>query len=82
MNAYTMKDEGAYIRCAIEGLKKYVCCKESSFPYNSQNVNSQPPKHCYDEAKNYRIATSMSVQVNLDEMKACLAEEFPFAFGL
>ncbi|CAF1229595.1 unnamed protein product [Adineta ricciae] len=75
-------DGGTTIRSAIAALTEYGCCKEQSLPYNPAYVNHQPPAHCYMEAKNYRISEAMNVQLDLNEMKACLAEGFPFVFGL
>lgn len=79
---YQMVDKGAFIAKAIESLAEYGCCKEKSFPYDAANKNRKPPTHCYDEAGNYRTQTSMRVDVDLNEMKACLAEGYPFAFGI
>ena len=82
MQPHAMRDGGTQINSAVKGLAHYGCCKENIFPFNLSYINSQPPSHCYDEAKNYRITQSMSIDVNLDEMKACLAEGYPFVFGL
>ncbi|CAF3912106.1 unnamed protein product, partial [Rotaria magnacalcarata] len=79
---YQMADDGTYISSAIEGLKKFGCCKEELYPFNTAYINQQPPQQCYTEAAKYRIKDSMAVKVELNEMKACLAEGFPFAFGL
>ena len=79
---YGLADQGTFIHTAIEGLKRFGCCKEASFPYHKAYVSQKPPPQCYDEAVHYRIADSMSVDCNLNEMKACLAEGYPFAFGL
>ncbi|UJR32691.1 hypothetical protein I4U23_020150 [Adineta vaga] len=75
-------DGGTAIRSAIAALTEFGCCKEQSYPYNPAYVNHQPPAHCYAEARNYRICQAMNVESDLNEMKACLAEGFPFAFGI
>ena len=77
-----ISDGGTVIRSAIAALAEYGCCQEQLYPYNPAYVNRQPPTHCYAEAKNYRISQAMNVQVDLNDMKGCLAEGFPFAFGL
>ena len=82
LQEYNMEDRGTYIRSAIAGLAKHGCCKESSFPYHNTYAKQKPPPQCYSEASNYRIKTAMHVRTDLDEMKACLAEGFPFTFGL
>ena len=82
LQEYNMKDEGTQIRSAIRALAKYGCCKEKSFPYYAPYANQKPPSQCYLEASNYRIKTAMEIRADLSEMKACLAEGYPFAFGL
>ena len=79
---YNMKDEGTQIPNAIEALAEFGCCKEQLFPFDTANVNHKPPEKCYEEAKNYRIKEGMQLRGDLDEMKACLAEGYPFVFGL
>ncbi|CAF3410998.1 unnamed protein product [Rotaria socialis] len=77
-----MSDEGCSITAAIEALKEYGCCKEEIFPYEVKNVNRKPPEYCYKVAKAYHIECGLRVAPNLTEMKACLAQGYPFAFGL
>ena len=79
---YNMQDTGTQIKNGIESLVVFGCCKESLLPYKIELINQVPSKECYEDAKHYRIASSMSIDVKLDEMKACLAEGFPFIFGL
>ena len=77
-----MEDGGTCIPSAIESLVKYGCCKENLFPYTSKNVNAKPPAECYAAASPYRVKQAVELEPRLDEMKACLAEGYPFAFGL
>ena len=79
---YAMADQGTFIRSAIAALAESGCCQEKFYPYNPSYVNSKPPADCYSEAKNYRIAQALTVQLDLNEMRGCLAEGYPFAFGL
>jgi hypothetical protein len=67
---------------AIEALGKYGVCLESIWPYYINRVNRRPSKRAYDEAKHHKIIEAFRVNVNLSEMKSCLAQGFPFAFGL
>ena len=82
MNEFHMKDSGTSITSAIKGLTTYGCCKEQHYPFNELYLNSKPPEKCYSEGKNYRVLSSMSISLDLNGMKACLAEGYPFAFGL
>lgn len=77
-----MDDTGTSIASGIEGLRQYGCCREETFPYNPLNINKEPSSHCYKEAADYCIKHAMELDVNLNEMRACLAEGFPFAFVL
>jgi C1A family cysteine protease len=77
-----MKDEGTHIHSAIDGLAEFGCCKESLFPFVLTNLNQKPSPECYTEAKNYRIKTGMQLTGDLNEMRASLAEGFPFVFAL
>jgi C1A family cysteine protease len=77
-----MKDDGTYIHDAIEALAEFGCCKEQLFPFVLSNLNREPPAECYAEAKNYRIKAGMQLTGDLNEMKACLAEGYPFIFSL
>ena len=79
---YNMKDGGTRIPNAIEALAEFGCCKEELFPFDITNVNHKPPEKCYEDAKNYRIKEGMQLRGDLDEMKACLAQGYPFVFGL
>ncbi|CAF1500141.1 unnamed protein product [Adineta ricciae] len=82
LDSVNMEDNGTRITSAIEALKKWGCCKEDTYPYNEKNKNTKPSQHCYDEGENYRIKKFMQIKVDLNEMKACLAESYPFVFGL
>ncbi|UJR17166.1 hypothetical protein I4U23_004062 [Adineta vaga] len=79
---YLMDDNGTGIRSGIDALAEFGCCKEKTYPYVLANIDKKPPHYCYVEAANYRIRKAMNVNLNLDEMKACLAEGFPFVFGI
>ncbi|CAF4346271.1 unnamed protein product [Rotaria sp. Silwood2] len=82
LNERTMKDNGTFIRSGIAALKEFGCCKESLYPFNVTHINRKPPSQCYEEGRKYRIVDAMSINPDLNEMKACLAEGYPFAFGL
>ncbi|CAF1039390.1 unnamed protein product [Adineta ricciae] len=77
-----MEDNGTHITSAIEALKKWGCCTEDTYLYNEKNKNKEPPQNCYDEGQNYRIKKFVQIKVDLNEMKACLADSYPFVFGL
>ena len=81
-NESHVQDTGTSVSHAIDALRQYGCCKENVFPFEKQHINQRPPEHCYHEAKNYRITEALQLSTDIDEMKDCLAEGFPFVFGL
>jgi C1A family cysteine protease len=73
-------DSGAMIRDGIKTLAKQGTCPETSWPYYIAKFAVKPPKACYTEALDYQILSYARLNT-LDEMRACLAEGFPFVFG-
>jgi len=67
---------------AIEALEEFGTCLESVWPYDISRVNTRPNDSAYQEAQHHKITQAFRVNIDLHEMKACLAQGFPFAFGL
>jgi hypothetical protein len=67
---------------AIEALEEYGTCLESIWPYDISRVNTRPDDEAYEQAEKHKIREALQVNLDLDEMKSCLAQGFPFAFGL
>ncbi len=67
---------------AIEALEEFGTCLESVWPYDISRVNTRPNDSAYQESKHHKITEAFRIDTNLHEMKACLAQGFPFAFGL
>lgn len=73
-------DAGAMIRDGIKTLAKQGSCTEKSWPYDVARFATKPPNKCYTEALGYQILSYARINT-LDEMRACLADGFPFVFG-
>ena len=73
-------DSGASLRDGIKTLKKTGYCWETSWPYETECFAQRPPRRCYSEAKKHRIVSYHRIH-SLQEMRACLAEGYPFVFG-
>jgi C1A family cysteine protease len=73
-------DSGAMIRDGIKTLAKQGACLEKNWPYEISKFKTRPGPACYQEALEHQI-TSYHRITTLDQMRACLAEEFPFVFG-
>ncbi|CAF0820582.1 unnamed protein product [Adineta steineri] len=78
----TVSDSGCTMTSAIEALEEFGTCLESIWPYDISQVNSRPSDRAYEEAKNHKITDALKIEIDLNEMKSCLAQGFPFAFGL
>jgi len=73
-------DAGAMIRDGVKTLAKQGACTEKSWPYDIARFAAKPVKKCYTEALDYQILSYARLNT-LDEMRACLADGFPFVFG-
>jgi C1A family cysteine protease len=80
MEGTVKSDAGAMIRDGIKALKNQGVCSEKSWPYVTTKFAVKPGAACYKEALKRQI-TSYHRILTLDEMRACLAEGFPFVFG-
>lgn len=77
-----VKDEGMSISGAITALKMKGACLESDWPFDLGVVNETPPPDLFTKAINYKISNGINIPVDLEKMKQCLAEGYPFTFGL
>jgi C1A family cysteine protease len=78
---HTVKsDSGAQLRDGIKTLAKQGVCSEKKWPYAISKFDVKPTPSCYKEAADHQI-TSYHRIARLDEMRACLAEGYPFVFG-
>ncbi len=78
---HTIKsDSGAMLRDGIKTLAKQGVCSEKSWPYKISKFTVKPSAACYKEALKHQIISYHRI-ITLDEMRACLAEGFPFVFG-
>lgn len=75
-------DEGSSIAAAIEVVEESGVCPESLWPYNIKKVNTQPNQQCYTAAIPNSIAEALELDININEMKSCLAQGFPFIASL
>lgn len=79
-------DSGAFLRDGVKSLNKQGVCPEKEWTYSANTkygakFTKKPPKKCYDSALDHQIVSYRRIPVILDEMRACLAEGFPFVFG-
>lgn len=77
-----LSDSGCTVTSAIEALEELGTCLESIYPYNIKRVNKRPTDKAFEAAENNKITSALQLNINLYEMKSCLAQGFPFVFGL
>ena len=75
-----MSDSGAMIRDGIKTLAALGVCSEKKWPYVLSTFTEKPSAACYAEAKKHVVRTYHRI-VGLSDMRACLAEGYPFVFG-
>ncbi|CAF3398712.1 unnamed protein product [Rotaria socialis] len=77
-----INDSGCTVTSAIEALEEFGTCLESIWPYYKKRVNKCPNDEAFEAAENNKIVDALQININLHEMKSCLAQGFPFVFGL
>jgi len=75
-------DKGSFIADAIEGLRQYGACLESTWPFELDLLNEEPSDDAYEEAANFVVEDMQLVPVDLMAWKTCLAEGYPIIFGI
>lgn len=73
-------DSGAMLRDGIKTLVAQGVCSEKKWPYVTAAFAKKPSAACYAEAKTHTIGSYQRI-ASLSDMRACLAEGFPFVFG-
>jgi C1A family cysteine protease len=74
------QDSGVMIRDAVKCVSKQGVCSEKNWAYVISQFKKKPGAACYREALKYQVLNYHRI-ANLDEMKTCLADGFPFVFG-
>ena len=74
-------DNGAQIRDGIKSIANIGVCSETSWPYVISEFAVKPYHTCYTEASNNTAVSYHRVGRDINQMKACLAEGYPFVIG-
>jgi len=80
-SGYLGSDSGASIRDALKSLANYGTCLDSLWPYQVEKFNDEPPLQAYEEAQKHKISRYERL-VGIEDMLQCLAEGYPFLFGV
>ena len=76
------EDDGAEIRDGMKSIDKLGVCGELDWPYDIYKYAEKPPQACYDFALLNRAIQYQSINQDLNHLKLCLADGFPFVFGM
>lgn len=75
-----MEDGGGQLRDGIKTLATLGGCSEITWPYDESKVFVKPSDASYLEAANHKITSYIRLN-SISDMKHCLADGYPFAFG-
>jgi C1A family cysteine protease len=75
-------DAGASIRDGVKSVAKQGDCPESEWPYAIEKFAAKPSQECYRDALKYKAVSYRKIDYNVTQMKGCLAEGYPFVFGI
>jgi C1A family cysteine protease len=75
------EDAGAQIRNGMKTVAKQGVCPETDWPYIIKKFAVKPSDPCYKTAENHKILSYKRLEQDLNTMKTCLAEGYPFVFG-
>jgi C1A family cysteine protease len=78
----TAQDQGAALRSGVQILMQRGACTETTWPYDATQWAARPSDTAYREATAHVIDQAQKVDVELNAMRHCLHEGYPFAFGL
>jgi C1A family cysteine protease len=81
MEGSISQDAGAEIRDGIKSVGKVGIVNEKEWPYDISKFTNEPPQNLYNEAKHHIAVKYKRIKQDLDHMKECLNQGFPFVFG-
>lgn len=75
-------DSGSSIRACLQSLMNHGVCLENVWKYDPDDADKKPEQDAYNEAANHKAYAGTYIDIDLTKMKACLAQGYPFVFGL
>jgi C1A family cysteine protease len=76
------QDSGAQIRDGIKSVATVGAPPESQWPYDISKFTKKPTASAYKAAKKDLVSSYSRVAQDLTQMQGCLADGFPFVFGV
>lgn len=75
------RDAGAQIRDGMNSVNSQGVCSEEEWPYVINEFTQKPYASCYQDALNHLVTSFHSVSRDINQMKGCLADGYPFIIG-
>lgn len=75
-------DSGATLRDAVKAAARLGDCAETDWPYDISKFAVRPPAQAYTDAMQDRALKYQRIPQNIQQMKNCLAQGFPFVVGV
>jgi C1A family cysteine protease len=76
------KDIGSSISSTLEVIEKMGVCQEETWSYDPDLVDQKPHFAAYKEAKKNLVEQVQEIDIDLYNLKHCLAQGYPFIFSL
>ncbi len=74
-------DSGAQIRDGMKSIGNVGVCPETMWPYQTSEFTVKPFHICYTDAQKHKAVQYHRLPRLLEQMKACLADGYPFIMG-
>ena len=81
LNSTIDEDSGASMRQALMAIHHYGVCHEALWPFKISEYRELPRPACYTDAEGNKLTKYESLAQDRHQLRACLKEGFPFAFG-
>lgn len=76
------RDAPVSLRDGYRTIARFGACAESMWPYDTRRFKRVPPPACYRAARRHTAVEYFRIGRRLSHLRLCLAERFPFVFGL
>jgi C1A family cysteine protease len=76
------QDSGASLRDTMKAMASKGACHEKFMPYDIQKFARKPTKSAYTDGLKHLVIKYLSIAQDLDHLKSCLVEGYPFVFGM
>jgi len=76
-------DSGAKLSDGIKVVNQYGCAHENVWPYDPSLLTKKPDEKVYNDAAQHIISQTSALDgSDIDNIRECIADGFPFVFGM